>query len=50
MEGKVVSVDVQVRWVKDSGSRHAIGLEFWGTPAYVRASIAQYVELMAERA
>lgn len=49
MEGKVVSVDAQVRWVRAAHSRHAIGLEFPAPPAYVRMSIARYVDLMSER-
>ncbi len=51
MEGKVVSVEADVRWVRESGAgMRAIGLEFAGLPAPVRTSIAQYVELMSERA
>jgi serine/threonine-protein kinase len=53
MEGKVVSVEVDVRWVRAAGGvdaqgLRAIGLEFVDLPTPVRASIARYVELMAE--
>jgi serine/threonine-protein kinase len=50
MEGKVVTVDAHVRWVRATGATHAVGLEFESPPAHVRASIAQYVGLMSERA
>jgi serine/threonine-protein kinase len=51
IEGKVVSVEADVRWVRESGGGlRAIGLEFAGLPAQVRSSIAQYVELMSSRA
>jgi len=53
MEGKVISVDAHVRWVRAApGHAHgirAIGLEFVDLPPAVRASIAQYVGLMADR-
>jgi serine/threonine-protein kinase len=53
MEGKVVSVEADVRWVRaasgvDAKGLRAIGLEFVGLPEAVRTSVARYVELMAE--
>jgi tRNA A-37 threonylcarbamoyl transferase component Bud32 len=53
MEGKVVSVEADVRWVRaasgvDARGLRAIGLEFVAVPEPVRASVARYVELMAE--
>ena len=54
MEGKVVAVEAHVRWVRAAHGTHApgvcaLGLEFADLPAPVRASIAQYVGLMADR-
>ena len=54
MDGKVVSVEVDVRWVRqheghDANGLRAIGLEFAGASAAVRESVRRYVELMAER-
>ena len=54
MEGKVVSVEADVRWVRaasgvDARGLRAIGLEFISVPEPVRASVARYVELMTER-
>jgi tRNA A-37 threonylcarbamoyl transferase component Bud32 len=54
MEGKVVSVEADVRWVRaasgvDARGLRAIGLEFISVPEPVRASVARYVELMAKR-
>jgi eukaryotic-like serine/threonine-protein kinase len=51
MEGKVVSVEADVRWVRaargiDAQGMRAIGLEFVDLPAAVRASVSRYVELM----
>lgn len=50
MEGKVVSVEADVRWVRESGGMRALGLEFVSLPPAVRTSIAQYVDLMSGRA
>ena len=52
MDGKIVGVEADVRWVRASdepGSHgmRAIGLEFVQPPAEVRASIARYVQLMS---
>ncbi len=54
MEGKVVSVEAQVRWVRAAAGPHApgvcaLGLELIEPSAALRASIAQYVSLMADR-
>ena len=54
VEGKVASVEAVVRWVRarrpsDGPGGRAIGLEFVDLPPSVRASIAQYVSLMADR-
>jgi serine/threonine-protein kinase len=54
MEGKVVSVDAQVRWIRAAPGPHApgicaMGLEFVDLQSAVRSSIAQYVGLMADR-
>lgn len=53
IEGKVVSVDVHIRWVRaarpgEPEGPRAIGLEFIEVPEAMRASIAQYVALMGE--
>ena len=51
IEGLVVSVEAQVRWVRaaradaEEGPR-AVGIEFVDPQAEMRASIARYVELM----
>jgi serine/threonine-protein kinase len=54
MDGKVVSIEVDVRWVRqaeghDAHGLRAIGLEFAGASVAVRDSIRRYVELMVER-
>jgi serine/threonine protein kinase len=55
MEGKVVSVDAHVRWVRaapgpaQARGNRAVGLEFIDLHPSVRSSIAQYVALMADR-
>jgi hypothetical protein len=53
IEGKVVSLEVHVRWVRaarpsEPQGPRAIGLEFVALPDAVRASIAKYVALMGE--
>jgi len=53
MEGKIVGVEAVVRWMRAAQGSHApgiraIGIEFVDLPAAVRASIAQYVGLMAD--
>jgi serine/threonine protein kinase len=50
MEGKVASVEANVRWVRRPGAQCALGLEFVLPPAHVRSSIARYVALMSESA
>ncbi len=55
MEGKVVSVEADVRWVRaasgiDTRGLRAVGLEFVALPEAVRASVARYVELMTHGA
>jgi eukaryotic-like serine/threonine-protein kinase len=52
MEGKVASVEADVRWIRaargiDAQGMRAIGLEFVDLPAAVRASVSRYVELMS---
>lgn len=52
MEGKVVSVEADVRWVRvahgpDKQGLSAMGLEFFELSEPVRASIARYVSLMS---
>jgi hypothetical protein len=54
MEGRVVSVEADVRWVRlaeraGAEGLRAIGLEFVALPEPVRASIARYVELMTSK-
>jgi serine/threonine-protein kinase len=54
IEGRVISVEAHVRWVRAASGQHApgiraIGLEFGEASPAVRASIAQYVALMADR-
>jgi serine/threonine-protein kinase len=48
MDGKVVSVGADIRWVRNEGRAglRAIGLEFHDLAAPVRQSIAEYVRLM----
>jgi eukaryotic-like serine/threonine-protein kinase len=51
IEGRVVSCDADVRWVRAarpdaSDGARALGLEFVEPPAALRASIARYVEAM----
>ena len=50
MEGKVASVEADVRWVRASPALGlcAVGLAFVDLPAPVRTSIAAYVGLMAD--
>jgi hypothetical protein len=53
MEGTVVSVEADVRWVRgehgvDRQGMNALGVEFSDLPAPVRASIVRYVGLMAD--
>jgi uncharacterized protein (TIGR02266 family) len=53
MEGRVVTVEARVRWVRaapgaDSQGLHAIGLEFVNLTDEVRESIARYVALMGD--
>jgi serine/threonine-protein kinase len=53
MEGRVIAVDVQVRWVKaarayDPDGPRALGVEFIDPPQEMALSIARYVSLMAE--
>ena len=50
MEGKIVSVEAHVRWVRASPALGicAIGLEFVDLAPAVRTSIATYVALMAD--
>jgi serine/threonine protein kinase len=53
MEGKVVSVEADVRWVRaasgvDTRGLRAVGLEFVALPEPVRTSVARYVELMTQ--
>jgi serine/threonine-protein kinase len=53
MEGKVVSVEADVRWVRvahgpDKQGLSAMGLEFFELSEPVRASIARYVSLMSD--
>jgi serine/threonine protein kinase len=53
IDGKVVSLEVHVRWVRaarpsEPQGPRAIGLEFVSVPEVMRASIAQYVALMGE--
>jgi c-di-GMP-binding flagellar brake protein YcgR len=50
MEGKVVSAEAHVRWVRASAALGicAIGLEFVDLAPPVRTSIATYVSLMAD--
>jgi eukaryotic-like serine/threonine-protein kinase len=53
IEGKVVSVEVQVRWVRaarpsEPQGPRAIGLEFVSVTEPMRESIAKYVALMGE--
>jgi serine/threonine protein kinase len=52
MEGKVVTVEAIVRWVRTSerpgsAGMRAMGLEFVSPPENARASIARYVSLMS---
>jgi serine/threonine-protein kinase len=53
MEGKVISVEAQARWIRAAPGHalgiRAMGLEFVDLPPAVRSSIAQYVGLMADR-
>ena len=54
MDGKIVAIEADVRWVRASDQptrqgMRAIGLEFVQPPAEMKASIAQYVKLMSER-
>jgi serine/threonine-protein kinase len=54
MEGKVVSVEADVRWVRgargvDRQGLNAIGIEFRDLPQPVRDSIVRYVALMSEQ-
>jgi serine/threonine protein kinase len=53
MEGKVVSVEADVRWVRaasgvDTRGLRALGLEFVALPEPVRTSVGRYVELMTQ--
>ena len=53
MEGKVVSVEADVRWVRgaqgvDRQGMNALGVEFVDLPVPVRTSIARYVGLMSD--
>jgi serine/threonine-protein kinase len=55
IEGRIASVDVQVRWVKaaranDPTGPRALGVEFVGPPPEMVASIARYVTLMGANA
>ncbi len=55
MDGRVVSVDSEVRWVRvaqgiDRQGLCAIGVEFRDLPVAVRESIASYIALMTEKA
>jgi serine/threonine protein kinase len=54
MEGTVVSVEADVRWVRAAHGLEkqglcAIGLEFFQLPEPVRASVERYVALMADK-
>ncbi|MGD0524163.1 MAG: serine/threonine-protein kinase [Polyangiaceae bacterium] len=54
MEGKVVSVEADVRWVRRAGGvdrqgMNAIGLAFGYLPVSVRDSIGRYIALMSEK-
>jgi eukaryotic-like serine/threonine-protein kinase len=54
MDGKVVSVDVEVRWVRnaeghEAAGLRAIGVEFVDPSPRVRESIGAYVQLMGDR-
>jgi serine/threonine-protein kinase len=54
MEGKVVSAEADVRWVRaahgvDRQGMNAIGVEFHDLPQPLRSSIAGYVALMSEK-
>lgn len=54
MEGTVVGVDAEVRWIRaaqgpDIAGMRAIGVEFVTLPNTVRESIARYVGLMSDR-
>jgi hypothetical protein len=51
MDGKVVSIDAHVRWVRaaradDPSGPRALGVEFIDAPADMIASIDQYVSFM----
>lgn len=46
MSGRVVTVDVILRWVRDARGRSAAGLEFQSLPDPIRGEIAEYVRLM----
>ncbi len=46
MEGKVVSSKAEVRWVRASQGRRAIGVQFIDAPPEVGPSVTRYIELM----
>jgi eukaryotic-like serine/threonine-protein kinase len=51
MEGTIVTVEAHVRWIRAAPALGmcALGIEFVDLPEAVRASIARYVGLMADR-
>lgn len=46
MEGTLITIEADVRWVKEARGRVALGLEFVELTDVARASIKQYVQIM----